>query len=99
MAFSKPSLEHKGLTVSNAYLRVSNVEYIHNGKRVAFLISSYANKAASDANMRLDDVFVGQMDIALGADVADILAQIYTDIKGKRGTDEKYAIFVDCTDV
>lgn len=104
MALIKPSYTYKGLNVPNAYLRVSNLEYLYEKKKVAYLISLYANKAASQSveDARLEDYYVGIVNLPLGGNVPDILRIIYEDIKLKARDAAQYPEiadkFADCVD-
>ena len=40
MALIKPGYHFRGLNVQNAYLRISNLEYLYADKKVAYLISA-----------------------------------------------------------
>ena len=104
MALIKPNYPFKGLNVPNAYLRISNLEYLYNQKKVAYLVSVYANKSISQSEeeTRLDDYYVGITDMPLGGSVPDILRMIYEDIKMKARDADSYPEiaekFADCID-
>ena len=102
MALIKPGYHFRGLNVQNAYLRISNLEYLYADKKVAYLISAYANKKASEGDLRLDDYYVGITDMPLGGSVPDILRMIYEEIKMKAQDADSYPEiaekFADCID-
>lgn len=105
LAFNKPNYSFKGLNIKDAYLRISNLEYLYNQKKIAYLISVYANKSISksEEETRLEDYYVGIIDLPLGGSVPDILRMIYEDIRLKAQDAEAYPEiaekFADCADV
>lgn len=102
LALIKPTYLFKGLNIQNAYLRISNLEYLYAEKKIAYLISAYANKATSSEDARLDDYYFGITDMPVGGNVPDILRMIYEDIKLKAQDAEAYPEiakkFADCAD-
>lgn len=90
---TKPSTTYRGVTLTNAYIRVSSFSYDAptgtDPHQITYVCSLYATAAQAELGNVLEPVFyVGHMNITEDADTTDIITAIYDDIATKAASSD-----------